>query len=315
MKIVAITGARGFIGKHIVRKHHIAGDEVRVLTRRDSKKLDFNESVKIFHGDLLNQSILTKFVEGVDILYHCAAEIKDEDKMQEVNVTGTENLIKAAQGNIKHWVQLSSVGVYGPIQHGLVTEKDTPAPNNMYEKTKFISDEKVLAAAEQGKFTLTILRPSNVFGPDMRNGSLFAMIKTIDSGLFFFMGPEGASANYVSVENVAEALFLCGTNNLAKGKTYNISDWTTIEDFVKIITNVLKKPYPQIRLPLFLMGLLGKLGDVVPKLPLTTGRVNALSNRSIYLNDAIINDLGYQNVIQTKTAIENFVMAYKDLKA
>lgn len=309
---VAITGATGFIGNHLVQRHLDAGDEVRILTRRQAKDLDYNKDVIICQGDLSDKSTLKEFVNNVDVLYHCAAEIKDDARMQEVNVTGTENLIEAAAGNVKHWVQLSSVGIYGPIQAGVVTEQSKPAPNNTYEKTKFISDERVLSAARDGKFTLTILRPSNVYGADMRNGSLFALIKSIDKGIFFFIGPKGASANYVSVENVVEAMVLCATNKTAIGKIYNISDWTTIEDFIKVVTGVLNKPYPKLRVPLAFARLIGKVGDRVSKVPLTSGRVNALTTTSIYSNDAIVNDLNYHAVVPTKTAIQNFVTAYKN---
>ncbi|HVX00380.1 MAG TPA: NAD-dependent epimerase/dehydratase family protein [Candidatus Babeliaceae bacterium] len=309
---VAITGATGFIGSYLVKRHADAGDEVRVLTRKTANDLNFNKHVVTFQGSLSDKSTIKEFVNGVDVLYHCAAEIKDEAKMQEINVTGTANLIEAAAGNIKHWVQLSSVGVYGPIHEGVVTEENKPAPNNTYEKTKFISDQSVLEAAREGKFTLTILRPSNVFGADMRNGSLFALIKSIDKGIFFFIGPKGASANYISVENVVEALVLCATNKAAIGKIYNISDWTTMEDFVKVIADVLKKPFPKFRLPLTFARLIGKIGDRVSKVPLTSGRVNALTTTSIYSNDAIVNDLNYHNIVPTKTAIQNFVIAYKN---
>lgn len=312
---VAITGATGFIGKRLVKYHQEVGDDVRVLTRKNPKSVDFSQPVTIFQGDLSDQSnILSDFVKDVDVLYHCAAEINDNTRMNEVNINGTDNLIKAAQGNIGHWVQLSSVGIYGPIQYGLVTEKRVPAPNNMYEKTKLISDEKVVAAAAEGKFTSTLLRPSNVFGPDMRNGSLFALIKAVDKGLFFFIGPKGATANYISVENVVKALVLCGSNDLAKGKTYNISDWTTIEDFIKIVAEVLHKPYPKVRFPLPLASLIGKLGDKFSKIPLTSGRVNALTGRAIYVNDSIVSDLGYSHVIPINTAIGNLVDAYKRSK-
>jgi len=309
---IAITGATGFIGKCLVQQHCDAGDEVNILTRRDAKNLDLNENIKVFNGDLsIQSSTLSAFVSGADILYHCAAEIRIESKMEEINVIGTENLIRAAQGNVKHWVQLSSVGVYGPVYDGIVTEKNALNPNNMYERTKLISDEKVLSAAADGKFTLTILRPSNVFGPDMRNASLFALIKAVDKGLFFFIGPEGASANYIAVENVVNALILCGTNNAAKGKIYNVSDWITIEDFIKIIADGLGKPYPKFRFPLLLMKLAGKLGDKISKMPLTSGRVNALSNRSIYSNDLITNDIGYKNMAPVSTAIKSLVKRYQ----
>jgi nucleoside-diphosphate-sugar epimerase len=90
-------------------------------------------------------------------------------------------------------------------------------------------------ARENGRLTsVAILRPSNVFGPGMLNQSILQMIQTIERGIFFFIGRRGASANYVHVSNVVDALILCG-RSAADGRTYNISDWCTMEDFVGAI--------------------------------------------------------------------------------
>ncbi len=188
---IAITGATGFIGGHLVRKHIELGDEVRILTRKKSEQLSFPAGVEIIHADLLDASQkLNMFLTGVDVLYHCAAEIKDEERMHRVNVEGTANLIAAAKGKIGHWVQLSSTGVYGALDDELVDEHFKPHPRNNYEKTKLEADALVLEAARKGDFTFTILRPSNVFGPDMTNQSLFQLVKAVDKGLFFSSDPK-----------------------------------------------------------------------------------------------------------------------------
>jgi nucleoside-diphosphate-sugar epimerase len=117
----------------------------------------------LYFGDLSIIRSLTEFVKNIDVLYHCAAELIDESKMETTNVLGTETLIKAASGKVLHWVQLSSVGVYGPIGKGLITEDQLYNPINAYEKSKLQSDLLVLKATEQRLFTSTIIRPSNVF--------------------------------------------------------------------------------------------------------------------------------------------------------
>ena len=128
---VAITGATGFIGRELVFKHLECGNSVKILTRKNKDQLTFPVEVQVVNGDLSDAGdSLPSFVKGVDVLYHCAAEILDESKMFKINVIGTQNLVNASTGIIKHWVQLSSTGVYGKIKSGLITERIHPYPYN-----------------------------------------------------------------------------------------------------------------------------------------------------------------------------------------
>ena len=187
MKIV-ITGASGFIGQLLKKKHLDLGDQVHILSRKERSELEYDPNLFYHKGDLLDFRTLDTFLIDTDVLYHCAAEIRDESKMQAVNIEGTENLLKASSGKIKHWVQLSSVGVYGPVYSGYVSEDYSYNPINQYEKTKLQSDLLVINSAKQNRFTYTLIRPSNVFGSEMRNASLFQLIKMINSG-YYFLSP------------------------------------------------------------------------------------------------------------------------------
>jgi len=240
--LVGITGGTGFIGKTLVLRHLAGGDTVRLLTRRSSYDVVLPNSVRVFHGDLTGPvDVLIPFVDGVDVLYHCAGEIQDQTKMHAVHVTGTNNLCSAADGKIGLWVQLSSVGAYGPHSSGIVTERTLLNPVGIYEKTKIEADHLVMNAARTGAFSLSILRPSNVYGPAMTNQALFQMIEMINKRLFFFIGNRGASANYIHLDNVVEALVRCGEMAAAKGRIYNLSDHRPIENFVSIIADELHK--------------------------------------------------------------------------
>jgi len=68
---------------------------------------------------------LPSFVKGVDVLYHCAAEILDESKMFKINVIGTQNLVNASTGIINTGSNLAAQGVYGKIKSGLYYGKNS----------------------------------------------------------------------------------------------------------------------------------------------------------------------------------------------
>lgn len=310
--IVGITGGIGFIGKVLVLRHLAIGDTVRLLTRRLSYDMASPNSVQVFHGDLTGPvEFLIPFVDGIDVLYHCAGEIKNQTKMYSVNVKGTENLCLAANRRIEHWVQLSSVGAYGPQYSGIVTEETPLNPVGIYEKTKTKSDQLVMNAAKEGIFTYSILRPSNVFGPSMTNQSLFQMIAMINKGLLFFIGKPGASANYIHVDNVVEGLVQCGKKDVARGQIYNLSDYRTIEEFVAIIADELRKPVPKLRLPEMPVRWVARLCERLPHFPLTESRVNALTNRSVYSIERIQQELGYVHQFSMEDGLRQMVKAWK----
>ncbi|MEO8332688.1 MAG: NAD-dependent epimerase/dehydratase family protein [Gallionella sp.] len=310
--IVAVTGGTGFIGKHLIARHVARGDQVRYLTRRNAAD-DMRGAVA--HTGDLGSSIdeLRKFVHGADVLYHCAAELRNEAEMENTNVRGTANLLEAASGEIGRWVQLSSTGVYGSSLHGDIREDSGISPVNAYERSKARSDKLVCAATEKQNLPCVLLRPSNVYGTDMPNQSLFQLIRMIDRGWFFFIGKRGAAANYIHVENVVDALVLCATAGLSGyGRAYIVSDHRTLEDFIGIIAASLGKRAPQTRLPESLVRAVVALAGSVPEFPLKSSRVDALTDRTIYRTGRIESELGYKNRISMEEGIGELARYWKN---
>ena len=306
--IVAITGGTGFIGRHLIARHCARGDQVRYLTRKQPSEVIAGATAIV--GNLTSSvDSLRKFAGGADVLYHCAAELRDETKMQSTNVSGTENLIAATGGQVGRWVQLSSTGVYGRKMSGDIDEQTTSNPANPYELSKEASD-RIL---HQQNLSHVVLRPSNVYGTDMPNQSLFHLIKMIDRGLFFFIGKPGAVANYVHVENVVDALLLCATARLpANGRTYIVSDHRPLEDFVRTIADTLAKPLPRLRMPEPLMRAASKTASGIPGFPLSLSRIEALTGRAIYRADRIRTELGYENRISMEAGISELASFWKN---
>lgn len=310
--IVAITGGTGFIGKKLVLRHLDRGDQVRLISRRAKTEVDLPGDVTVYQADLADRNTnLVPFVDGADILYHCAGEVRDPGRMYAVHVEGTTKLVDAAAGRIGHWVQLSSVGVYGPHYRGIIAEDALENPIGIYEETKVCADHIVIDGAGRSKFTCTILRPSNVFGPAMKNRSLFKLITAVDKKIFFFIGKPGAVANYIPVDNVVEALLRCGTVEAAKGRIYNLSDHCTVEELIKVIAQSLAKPIPRFRLPEAPVRLLARMLGRIPGFPLTESRVNALTSRAVYSCQRIHHELNYRHPVSLEAGFRQLVEAWK----
>ena len=310
--LAAITGGTGFIGKKLVARLLERGDTVRLLTRSVTPG-ENSLPVEIHSCDLLTAGVadISTVLDGVEVLYHCAGQLRDTNIMRALHVDVTHKLVEAASGRVGHWVQLSSVGVYGSAAQEVITEDSILAPVGEYEITKAESDQIVVEAANRGGFSCSVLRPSNVFGAGMSNQSLFSLIAMIERGLFFYIGRPGASANYLHVNNVVEGLICCGTMRAAKGRMYNLSDHCTMERFIAIIARALGKDAPRLRLPEPVVRALVRLLGDIPGVPLTEARVNALTSRAVYPNTKIERELGYRHLVTMEKGLLELLASWR----
>lgn len=307
-RTIAITGGTGFIGRRLAALHLEAGDVVRVLSRQSAKDAELR-GCQLYPADLTKEdSDLRSFVDSADVLYHCAGEVSDTSRMRALHIDGTRRLLAAAKGDIGHWVQLSSVGAYGPRRGGTITESEVERPVGPYETTKAAADNAVMRASG---IRYTVLRPSIVFGAKMPNTSLRQMIKLINHGLFFYIGEPGASANYIHVNNVVDALHLCGKQEAAAGCIYNLSDWRTMESFVGTIASELGRRAPSLRAPEKLVRLAARSVGRVPGFPLTQTRVDALTNRSTYDTGKIQRQLGFASHTTMEDGLRDIVTDWR----
>lgn len=307
---LALSGATGFIARRLVAQLLAEGHEVRALTRR-SGCAGLPAGVNLVRGDVTgDDAALIELLDGADVFFHCAAELRDPVRMEAVNVAGTQNLLRAAAGRIGRWVQLSSVGVYGHHGTGNITEEAPLAPENPYERSKAKADRLVAEGATRAGFEFSILRPSIVFGEEMPNQSLRQLAEAIRRRAFVFLGPPGASANYIHVDNVVHALGLCARHSAAAGRIFNLSDYRSMEEFVETIAATLGIATPTIRLPAWPVRLVARVAGSVPGSPLTVGRVAALTGRARYPVDRICRELGYAHVLGMEDGMKRTMEAF-----
>ena len=299
--IIAITGGSGFVGKSLVDKCLELGHKVRILTRTFSND---RKNVKYFLGDLSCQDHdFSSFVEGVDILYHCAGEINNDSLMEELHVDGTKRLVEAATGKISCWVQLSSVGVYGVCRFGKVNESSIEQPYGVYESTKNESDNIVKASS----IPHVVLRPSNIFGDDMPNKSLWGLIEAIKSGMFFYIGKKNeAVVNYVHVSDVVNALILCGSDKNALGEVFILSQSLVLEDMIISLASGNDSNKKILRFPEALIRFMVLIFGWIPRFPLTNSRVDALTGKCVYNSTKILKMLGFSYSMSLEEGLRLF---------
>ena len=316
---ICVTGARGFVGRNLVEVLSRQGHSIRVLTRQAVNT--FPAAIQVVIGDLTRPDCrLDSFVKDCDVLFHCAGELRDVNAMRPLHVEGIKRLLDAVEdeyaraGKTVRWVQLSSVGAYGPPAgkpetDRVVTEKTAARPANEYEITKNMADELVMqAGVKSGAMTYCILRPSNIFGAKMTNQSLCRLILAVRRGIFFYIGQPGAIATYVHVADVVAALIVCATESRAKDQIYNLSQDCKLEDLIKHIAARLGVKTPWLRIPgsliLIPVGLLSGLLKRWLRIP----NLDVLVLRTRYPTGKIEAELRFNFSKRMPAAIEDLLL-------
>ena len=172
---VLITGANGFLGRHVVAEFLRRGHAVRALVRPAARldELDWPEQVEVVRADLRVAQDLAAAFEGVDVLVHLAAAVTGgEDAQFAATVVGTERLLDAmARSQTRRLVLASSFSVYdwSAIRGTLTEESPLESGADLYERDGYaiakVWQERVVrrAAAAHG-WQLTVLRPGFIWG-------------------------------------------------------------------------------------------------------------------------------------------------------
>ena len=172
MKIL-VTGGAGFIGSHIVEYLVQRGDDVTILDNLNTGKIEnlskVNNDINFVNGDIREYKLLERLVSDSDGVFHEAAlasvqqSLKMQDEYFDVNVSGTENILKLAKEYGFKVVYASSSSVYGNPKQIPIKESDDRSTVNPYAQTKLETELLAEKYSEMGVKVIG-LRYFNVFG-------------------------------------------------------------------------------------------------------------------------------------------------------
>lgn len=257
---VVVIGASGFIGEHLLRTLAARETiEVRALVHRNN--VENYGNVSFIRGDLLKQ-------ESLDELLGKDCTVINLAYLAQGNLEAMANLAKAcAKGQIRRLIHCSTAVVDGRSGSDLVTENTACVPVSEYETTK-LKMEAILLEEATGKFEVTILRPTAVFGPGGKNllklaNELMAANQWVNyarSCLF-----NHRSMNLVCVENVVAALVFLLDAAKVDREVFIISDDDAPMNNYRDVENRLLEnfgktyPVPRIFVPAFFLTILLRL--------------------------------------------------------
>lgn len=169
---VLVTGADGFVGRHLMQDFANRAIPTRAATRSGTR---FGDVETVAIGDLSAKPEWAPALDGVTHVVHLAGrahvlrETADdpEAEFQAINAEATRHLVKAAKtAGVKHFILVSSISVYDPLLPHLAAAT-REAPQNAYGRSK-LAAEQMLREHAGDTLSWTILRPPLVYGPEVR---------------------------------------------------------------------------------------------------------------------------------------------------
>jgi nucleoside-diphosphate-sugar epimerase len=252
---ILITGGNGLLGRHVVSALQDRGDSVRVLVLPSEEASWLEERGAAVHrGDIRRSETLLAPMHGVDAVLHLAGMMGVWRPMEDyhaVNVTGTENVCRAALAEGARVVHVSSWTVYG-MALGRPAREDFPLNPfpEPYAITKAAGDMLVQRMIAKDHLPAVIIRPGTFFGPGdyLHFGR---MADRLRAGRGVIVGSGDNAVPFVYVSDVVQGLLLALDRERALGQAYNITNDRplTQQQLLHTIAHEIGATPPRLHLP------------------------------------------------------------------
>jgi nucleoside-diphosphate-sugar epimerase len=252
-----VTGASGFIGRHLVQALAARGEAVTALVRRPPEPA-------LPSGVPISGLDDARALEGAEAVFHLAARVhvlRDDaaDPLAEhrrVNTELTLRLARVAAEVSAHFVFTSSIAVYGlGSSPEPLTEATPAAPATPYGRSKLEAEEGLGRLEAEAGLKFTVLRPPLVYGPG-NPGNMARLIRLVGSGLPLPLASLHNRRSLLYVGNLVDALLRCAGNPAAQGATYLVADSRELStpELVREIAGALKRPARLLPFPPAVLG-------------------------------------------------------------
>lgn len=299
MKIL-ITGATGLFGSYLVKKFIQAGDIFALKRNSSSENLLGDDASKVnwIEGDILDPVSLEDAMEEIDMVIHVAGLVsfdpKDEDKLMDVNVTGTANLVNAmlAKG-VKKLIYISSVSALGRTLDAITYDENSKWTaskyNTPYAISKYRAELEVWRGVQEGLQALVIM-PSVILGKisdDRSSTQIYHYV--LEENKYY---PQG-TINYIDIRDAVEITYRLYQKEQWGARFILNKETILYKDFFEKMAKAFgKKPptkklkYYQLRMALIVVGIARRLH--LTKSPLNK-QTAMISQLEIYLNNRKVN--------------------------
>lgn len=306
---VLITGATGFLGRHLVAQLLEKSASVVAVVRGSSKvPADWGSRVELRQWDLRDSQPPAGVLDGIETVYHLASRYEGGksadalDRLRQWNVRPTAHLIEAClNAGVRRFLYVSSIAAC--------------QPSNPYGISK-LEAEQIVSAASPQKLVWTILRPTAIYG-EHGLGTLAEIAQRLQKGRFALIGDGSNGMNFSYAGNVAAALIHAADSDAARGKTYIIADESvSLGELDGTLRGMLGLSGSSPRVPTWMGYGLGAVCDVLAlvtrrKMPLSVERVAAATQNRVYSGAELRQETGFNPPFERREALERTLRWYR----
>ncbi len=313
--MVLVTGGTGLVGSHLLAGLVRRGVEVRALKRPGSDiglvddiiafyGIEKRSEIQWIDGDIEDYYSLKDALKGVDKIYHAAAMVSMNARMQrklrEVNETGTINLINASiEQGVKKFGYVSSIATLGNSINGYLVDEScfwqADEKHNEYAESKFRAEMEVKRATMEGLKTV-VVNPSFIIGPGSTarsSGQIFQKVKT---GLAFYTS---GVTGYVHAGDVAEALITLMDSDIENERFILNSENRDLKSFFDNIAKDLNVKAPKFKAGKLLLDIAWRMEYVKFKLTgmeslLTKTSAQIAQSKYSYTSKKLVDAIGFK---------------------
>jgi dihydroflavonol-4-reductase len=311
---ILVTGATGFVGRHLAQALLAEGASVRALVELTSM------GAEIVRVDLLDGATVRKALDGCQTVFHLAAQMLapgvSRKRYFSINIDGTRNLAAGcARAGVQRLVFASSSGVYGVIRHPPADEDYAINPTSAYRESKWRAEQAVRDALQGTACEYVIARLSGLMGPGSMNW--LGLSQAIARGRFRIIGRGQNHDNVAYITDVARGLILCGETAGVGGRVYLIGGKPSarIDHIINAIARELGVPTPDKHLPLWPYRVFNRIGEQFYRL--TGLELPGIHRYALFLADKILDlsraerELGYQPQVPLASGVQETIDWYR----
>ena len=313
---VLITGAAGFIGRHLTE--FLAAQELAVratdLHTERLSHVSVRDNVEVVSADITDAAAMSAALENVDVVYHLAAAHLDvnlpEEHYTRVNVDASRVLVRlAAEAGVKRFLHCSSVGVYGDTGTDPASELTPCHPRNIYGRSKLAGEQAAFEEAERVGLELVVVRPAWVYGPGCERTA--KLLRTIARGKFLLVGGGRNYRHPIFIDDFLRGIELAAGRG-APGQVYILAGERplTVAELAAAAAGAARVSAPQRAVPFWFTVAVVSLVELAFKClkrppPVSRRSLEFFQTNNAFSIDKAVSELGFHPEVDLATGLRS----------
>lgn len=227
--VIAITGASGFVGHHLVKFLAAYNYPIIAITRSQKYYEQPINNVTVRKANILNSTQMKNAIAGASIVIHTAGIIDPHGSRAELfntNAHGTKIILEIAKNaNIKQFIHMSSLSVITGVKdcYDVTEEKIPKYSGEAYGDSKILAEKFAIDFDDQNGMRVTVLRPGFIYG-QYENSWVTRLVNSLKNNQVMIIGDGSKETNLIGIDNLCEATRLSILNPNAYGEKFNLTD-------------------------------------------------------------------------------------------